>query len=131
MKNQNNILLTALTLLLIGASSLLNADSKIKTANPNASPEVQSLLSFLYGISGNYTLTGQHNYPNAASRNSQFASMYIGKTPIVFSTDWGFAKEGDKDSYLARPFIVEEIKRQHNQGSIITICWHAVTTDCR
>jgi mannan endo-1,4-beta-mannosidase len=38
----------------------------------------------------------------------------------------GFAKAGDTDSYLARPDIVEEAKRQHQLGSIITICWHAV-----
>jgi mannan endo-1,4-beta-mannosidase len=44
----------------------------------------------------------------------------------VYSQDWGFAKDGDKDSYLARPDIVEEVKRQHRLGSIITICWHAV-----
>ena len=45
---------------------------------------------------------------------------------MVFSTDWGHAREGDTDSYTARPDIVEECIRQHRLGSIITICWHAV-----
>jgi len=45
---------------------------------------------------------------------------------VIFSTDWGFAKEDDKDSYLARPEIVREAIRQYKLGSIITICWHAV-----
>ena len=107
-------------------SSLFGFNEDIKPVTQNASHEAKALLKFLYNISGHYTLTGQHNYPNAQCRNSQFASVYIGKTPIVFSTDWGFAKAGDKDSYLARPNIVEEIKRQHRLGSIITICWHAV-----
>jgi mannan endo-1,4-beta-mannosidase len=84
------------------------------------------LLNLFYSISGKYTLTGQHNYPNIKDRNTLFAAEYIGKTPVVFSTDWGFSKENDKDSYLARPAIVREAIRQHKLGSIITICWHAV-----
>jgi mannan endo-1,4-beta-mannosidase len=115
-----------IVLLCIFASALLNASEVIKPANPNASSEAQALLEFLYRISGKYTLTGQHNYPNTKDRNSQFAAKYLGKTPAVFSTDWGFAEDGDTDSYLARPDIVAETKRQHHLGSVITICWHAV-----
>ncbi len=93
---------------------------------PNASPEARALLQYFYSISGRYTLTGQHNYPGTNARNTEFAAKYIGKTPVVFTTDWGFAKAGDYDSYLSRPAIVEEVKRQHRLGSIISICWHAV-----
>ena len=95
-------------------------------ANPNASPEARALIDFYYRISGKYTLTGQHNYPNTKDRNSQFAKKYTGRTPVIWSTDMGFAKDGDTDSYLARPDIVKEAIRQHEKGSIITICWHAV-----
>jgi len=94
--------------------------------SPNASPEAKALLKFLYDISGKYTLTGQHNYPNIKEKNTRFANQYIGKTPAVYSIDWGHAKAGDSDSYLARPDIVQESIRQHKLGSIITICWHAV-----
>ncbi len=45
---------------------------------------------------------------------------------MIWSTDMGFAKPGDTDSYLARPDIVAEAIRQHQLGSLITICWHAV-----
>ena len=93
---------------------------------PHASPEATALLEFIYSISGKYTLTGQHNYPATKDRNSQFAIEYSGKTPAVWSTDMGFAEEGDTDSYLARPDIVKEAIRQHKKGAIITICWHAV-----
>ena len=94
--------------------------------NPNATPEARALLDLFYRISGKYTLTGQHNYPNTRDRNTRFAAEYIGQTPAIWSTDMGFAKEGDYDSYLARPDIVKEAIRQHKKGSIITICWHAV-----
>ncbi len=119
---------TALVLsIVLGFITLLYASDKgVIPITPHASPEAKALLEILYQISGKYILTGQHNYPNTRDRNSQFASKYIGRTPVVWSTDMGFAKDGDTDSYLARPDIVEEAKRQHQLGSIITICWHAV-----
>jgi mannan endo-1,4-beta-mannosidase len=55
-----------------------------------------------------------------------FAAAYIGKTPPVWSQDFGFAADGDKDSYLARPAIIQEAIRQHKNGFIINLCWHAV-----
>ncbi|HPR86943.1 MAG TPA: glycosyl hydrolase [bacterium] len=91
-----------------------------------ASPEARALLQLLYRLSGQYTLTGQHNYPAIRDTNTQFAATYIGKTPAVFSCDLGFAAAGDKDSFHARPAIVQECIRQHRLGSIITLCWHAV-----
>lgn len=95
-------------------------------ANPNATPEARALLALIYSISGKYTLTGQHNFPASGSRNSRFAAWYGGQTPVIWSTDMGFAREGDKDSYLSRPQIVKEAIRQHRMGSLVTICWHAV-----
>ena len=99
---------------------------EIKSSNPNAAPEAKALLRFLHEISGVYIFTGQHNYPNTKDRNSEFAAEYIGKTPVIFSTDFGFAKAGDKDSYLARNDIVNEAIKQHKAGHIVTIMWHAV-----
>jgi mannan endo-1,4-beta-mannosidase len=98
----------------------------VKPVTPNASPEAVALLNLFYSVSGKYIFTGQHNYPNIKDRNTFFAADYIGKTPVVFSTDMGFAKDGDTDSYLARIDIVKEAIRQHKAGSIITLCWHAV-----
>jgi mannan endo-1,4-beta-mannosidase len=83
-------------------------------------------LKFFYEISGQYLLTGQHNFPNVKDRNTQFAKEFIGKTPVMYSTDWGFERDGNSDSYLARPDIVKEAISQHQLGSIMTICWHAV-----
>lgn len=98
----------------------------ITPVTKNASPEARALLKFIYSISGEYLLTGQHNYPNVKGRNTKFAAEYIGKTPVIYSTDWGFAFDGNTDSYLARQDIVDEAIRQNKLGSIITICWHAV-----
>lgn len=116
-------LMGSFILIILQFASIVSANEPV---TPNASPEAKALLKLLYNISGKYTLTGQHNYPNIKDKNTRFASDYIGKTPAVFSIDWGHAKAGNTDSYLARPDIVEECIRQHKLGSIITICWHAV-----
>ena len=108
------------------AASLPAQGVVAKPVTPGASPEATALLQLLYDISGNHTLTGQHNFPNTRSHNSDFAAKYIGKTPVIFGSDWGHAKAGDSDSYLARPDIVEEAIRQHQRGSIVALCWHAV-----
>jgi mannan endo-1,4-beta-mannosidase len=126
MKLSLKIFWLIISLFLVIVLPLYSAGNDIKPVTPNASPEAKALLKFFYSLSGTYTLTGQHNYPNVKDRNSQFAATYIGKTPVVWSTDMGFARDGDTDSYLARPDIVEEAKRQHRLGSIITLCWHAV-----
>ena len=105
---------------------MLVSGQKIEPVTPNASPETKALLEYLQGLSGKYTLSGQHNFPISRDRNTQFAADYIGKTPIVWSQDFGFSKDGDKDSFLARPSIVQEAIRQHKLGAIINLCWHAV-----
>jgi mannan endo-1,4-beta-mannosidase len=119
-------LLTRSFLILCLLFSLHSGVSAVAPVNPNASTEAKALLDLFYRISGKYTLTGQHNYPDSKDQNTRFAAQYIGKTPVIWSSDMGFAKVGDKDCYLARPDIVKEAIRQHQKGSIITICWHAV-----
>jgi mannan endo-1,4-beta-mannosidase len=99
---------------------------KIAPVTPDASTETKALLEYLQSLSGKHTLSGQHNFPISRDKNTQFAASYIGKTPIVWSQDFGFAKDGDKDSYLARPSVIEEAIRQHKSGAIVTLCWHAV-----
>lgn len=117
-------LLSSVALVLVFTA--VSGQKKAIPVTPNASAEAKALLETLYHVSGKYTLTGQHNYPLARDRNSQFAASYIGMTPAIWSTDFGFSEDGDQDSYLARPGLVQEAIRQHKLGSIITICWHAV-----
>jgi hypothetical protein len=127
------ILVATVTLPVSGQSEKTDKGNKsgirvetVAPANPNATPEAKALLDMIYRISGKYTLTGQHNFPNAKDQNTRFAKKYTGQTPAIWSTDMGFARAGDYDSYLARPDIVKEAIRQYQKGSVITICWHAV-----
>ena len=113
-------------LILAGPSCLLGAPEAVKPVTPNASPEAVELLKFIQSLSGTHTMTGQHNFPNTKDTYTQRAAQSWGKVPAIFGQDMGFAKEGNQDSYLARPDIVAECKRQYALGSIVTICWHAV-----
>ena len=94
--------------------------------NPEATPEAQDLLKFLYSLSGRRTMTGQHNTPREMSEYSDQAARITGQYPAVWGQDFGFAADGDMDGTNFRQGIVEEAMRQHAAGSVITLMWHAV-----
>jgi len=121
------LFLTSRFLFVLAIIAIINISAMaVDPVTPNASPEAKALLKYIYSISGKYTLSGQHNFPASGEKNTLFAADYIGKTPAVWSQDFGFAADGDKDSYLSRPAIIQEAIRQHKKGAIITLCWHAV-----
>jgi mannan endo-1,4-beta-mannosidase len=93
---------------------------------PDAAPEAVALLKYIQSLSGQHTLTGQHNFPNTKDTSTLQAVKVFGKTPAIYGQDFGFAAAGDKDAITARPDIIAECRRQWQQGSIITLCWHAV-----
>ncbi|NLA75437.1 MAG: hypothetical protein GX846_08230, partial [Deltaproteobacteria bacterium] len=111
MFNRKKLILITIAGILISLNAM--AIDPATPVTPDASQEAVALLRLMYSTSGKYMLTGQHNYPNIRDTNSRFALKYIGKQPAVFSTDFGFAADGDTDSYLARPDIVDEVIRQH------------------
>jgi len=129
MKNRITTLLYSLaitTLLAFTAFGAEPAESMPAPVTADASPEARALLQVLCRISGKYTLTGQHNYPNTKDTYTRRTAQICGKVPAVFGQDFGFAAPGNQDAAAARPDIIAEIKRQHAKGSIITLCWHAV-----
>ncbi|MEO5961548.1 MAG: glycosyl hydrolase, partial [Opitutaceae bacterium] len=106
---------------------LLHAnESVVRPVTPGASPEAVELLNFFYRISGQHTLSGQHNFPADQDRHTVASAEAWGKTPAIFGKDWGFAKAGDKDSAFVRDQIVQELIEQYRAGAIVTLCWHEV-----
>ncbi|MCW3117684.1 MAG: Mannan endo,4-beta-mannosidase, partial [Chitinophagaceae bacterium] len=126
MKACHKMILFSAIVLFLHSTRVTGQEKAMNPVTKNASAEARALLKFFYSISGQYILTGQHNFPNARNRNTEFAANYIGKRPIVYSTDWGFDAPGTGNSYLARQDIVDEVIQQNKLGSLITICWHAV-----
>ena len=81
--------------------------------NPHATPEARALLAYLDSISGQATVTGQHNFPDDGSRWTDLTYDLTGKYPGLFGEDFGFSAGDDKDSVLSRPAMIEEVKRQN------------------
>ncbi|MGD0096511.1 MAG: glycosyl hydrolase [Terracidiphilus sp.] len=116
-------LILALAILLCRAVSAQTAPEPV---NPHATPEARALLAYLQSISGKATIAGQHNYSNAGARWTDMAYDLTAKYPGLFGADFGFSGGDDKDSALARPAMIEEVKRQYKNGAVVTLTWHEV-----
>jgi len=88
--------------------------------NEDASPEAQRLLQYLYEIDEGYILSGQHNFNDSLTQYTERVRETVGKTPSVWGAD--FINHQQKGRGEA---IVDEAIRQHEQGAIITLMWHA------
>jgi mannan endo-1,4-beta-mannosidase len=106
--------------------SVAPASPHAAPVNQDATPAAQALLKKLDEISGQYTLTGQHNFPDEVSRWSDRDYDLTGKFPAIFGQDFGFAADADKDSTEGRPSMIEEAERQYRDGAVIALTWHAV-----
>ena len=94
------------------AVSTLFADdatpSSIRPVTPNTSPEAVQLLQYLYSLSGNNTLTGQHAVPLLRSARLVEAQRAGGHPPAIFGMDFGFDSPGTWDGINFRQQIVDE-----------------------
>jgi mannan endo-1,4-beta-mannosidase len=135
-KDRMKIIRNSVVLYLAVASALILANAQTAPApiaaphaapvNTNATPEVRALLKQIDQISGHFTLTGQHNFPNHVSRWSDRIYDLTGKFPAIFGQDFGFSGGEDKDSVEGRPSMIEEAKRQYRSGAVIALTWHSV-----
>ena len=127
MRTKSIHLVSSLLAILLGsASTSLMAQATLEPVNPHATPEARALLAYLSSISGQATITGQHNYPNEGSRFTDLAYDLTAKYPGLFGGDFGFSAGEDKDSVRSRPAMIEEAKRQWHNGAIVTLTWHEV-----
>ena len=107
-------------------TSIIAAQNDTLQVTPNASPESVKLLQYIYSISGNHILTGQHSVPLFGSLRLPAVQKTVKLYPAVFGQDFGFSEPGTWDGINYRQQIVDEAIRRYNEGFIITIMWHAV-----
>jgi len=115
-----------LVFLLWGFNFLNAQKGSMKPVTPNASTEAVSLLEYIYEISGQVTLSGQHCAPIRGSSRLSVVHRLTGKYPAVFGQDFGFSYPGYWDGINFRQQIVDEAIQRHRDGFIITLMWHAV-----
>ena len=101
---------------------MVKADSPV---NPNATLEAKKLLKYVYSVSGKKMLTGQHEFMGRMSVVTDRIKEITGKLPAVWGSDFGFSDERhDIDNIKYRVLLVDEIKKQHKSGAIITMTYH-------
>src|SRR5574344_440492 len=96
-----------------------------KPVNPNATPEAQQLLSFIYAQSGHGTLSGQHSYPLFSDIYMERVNNLTGSHPVVFGQDFGYSEANSLDGINFRQRVVDNAIKWHAKGAIITLMWHA------
>jgi mannan endo-1,4-beta-mannosidase len=81
-----------------------------------------SLISYLNTISGQYTISGQHNRePNTdPTKYTRVAQSITGQTPGLWGGDFLFLPE----DVNARQTMVSEAIRQWQAGSVVALTWH-------
>lgn len=97
-----------------------------RPVTPNPSPEAVELLNYIYKISGNHTLTGQHCIPLTGTTRLAGVQKLVNRYPALFGQDFGFSAPGTWDGINFRQQIVDEAIRRHQEGFICTLMWHAV-----
>ncbi len=90
--------------------------------NPETSPEARQLLDYVYSISGENTLTGQHNYIHAPTLYSDSAFAITGAYPAVWGGDFSYGRHSKK----RRQELVDTAIAMHERGAVVTLMWHAV-----
>ncbi|WP_020522221.1 glycosyl hydrolase [Catelliglobosispora koreensis] len=81
-----------------------------------------ALISYLNGISGQYTLSGQHNRePNSdPTYYTRMAQGITGQTPGLWGGDFLFLPA----DVSARQTMINEAIRQWQGGSVVALTWH-------
>lgn len=144
MQLKSFLIRTAMLLLIPAAISC----SQVKPVNEHASPEARQVLEFLHEISGEYTLSGQHNFVWEPTKYHRMAHELTGKTPAVWGCDFSFNVTGDDahryqhcgpvnlidlvDSFhfhqvppdILRNRMVDTAIAMWERGSLVTLMWH-------
>lgn len=100
------------------------ADSQ-KPVTRNATPEAVELLEFIYSLSGDKILSGQHDYPMSGPFYSRYVHKMTGKYPALVGRDFGFSEPGTLDGVNYRQGTIDNLIQSHHEGYMITLMWHA------
>jgi mannan endo-1,4-beta-mannosidase len=91
--------------------------------NPDASPEARAVYAYLCSLMGKNMLTGQHTYTCDDTWYNKARSI-TGKYPAVWGRDFaGYDGCGSPDEQRRR--LANAAIDRWNEGTIITIMWHA------
>lgn len=119
LKRLRGILLIGLVFLIIVTTVPKAAQGKVKPVNHHASLEARELLDYLYQISGQGIISGQHNQPESNFYTNEVFKI-TGKYPGLWGNDFRYGKW-----VRNRQQMTNEAIRQWQQGKLITLMYHA------
>lgn len=107
---------------MLGTSGAAGAAEPRKPAEPDAAPPPADVVDYLRQISGDHTVTGQHNRePNSqpalwTSRVHDITGVY----PGLWGGDFLFSA----DDVANRQTMIDQAATEWNNGSLVTLTWH-------
>lgn len=118
-------LLAPLGLTAAGHTPTATAQPKPANAQPEsaaAAANAADVVAYLNGISGNHTVSGQHNRePNSAPATwTNRVHDITGVYPGLWGGDFLFSA----DDIANRATMVNEAENEWSQGSLVTLMWH-------
>jgi mannobiose 2-epimerase len=103
----------------IKSQTLIPSQMHFDPVNKNATPEAKKLLEYLYSISGQRIIAGQHNYVGRIDTYPNRVKELTGKLPEIWGCDFaGYFRKGYSDT------LVREAYKKFKEGYIITLMWH-------
>lgn len=92
--------------------------------NPNATEEAKALFAYLCETYGEYTLSGQ--VCDGGVNGQEIKAIYniTGKYPAILGLDMMDYTPSRRALGASNPTSVEKAIKYHEQGGIVTFCWH-------
>jgi mannan endo-1,4-beta-mannosidase len=119
------------SLKLVPAESVDNAQYEVTATlcNPNASDNAKRLYSFLRGVYGKYTISGQYSGDNMGYEAREFIEINkrTGKTPAILGLDvanLGISTKTDHKAGGGDMVPIQAMDWYNNHNGIVTMCWH-------
>ena len=113
----------------IGIITIILFINSCAETGTKSNPDEKSLsvLEYLYSISGESILSGQHNRePNSEpTKWTDYIYATTGKFPALWSGDFLFQQNNIDNRWL----MIAEAKRQWENGAVVSIMWHACPPD--
>ncbi len=111
---------------LISFHMQLHSTEDPQPVDHKAIAEVSELLNFLCDLSGEQTLSGQHDYPMSGPYFYRYTKEITGQYPAVMGRDLGFSPPDTLDGINYRQRTIDELIAASEDGVIVTLMWHAV-----
>jgi mannan endo-1,4-beta-mannosidase len=107
-------------------ANVTNSQISLEPVNPAASESAKSLLAYLYSLSGQKTISGQHDYLESTDEWSHQVKSITDKYAGIHGYELGgILNQNDETLASQRNGVVDSAIQWFKAGGIVTISYHA------